>query len=212
MLFVKVLVYLRLFIIQYIRFDSINMSFRHTFCQHCDVTEATDEICQNCNDLCVECCIYSGDHPPYKCPSPQTCNFCAKSCEWCVYINHTIKNDPEKTYGGLLPDKCHHVGKTKAAQAKEELDQINKIIQGYRSKIDYLENEKKKLEVVIAGKQCADDTSRIMEAMLSAQENEKTRKKVTCSNCKREGHNKTTCLKRAKINEVEVDDGPFDSK
>ena len=67
---------------------------------------------------------------------------CAPSCEWCVYINHTVKSQPGKTYNGEVPDKCAHIGKTRLMQEKEELATVEKRIRETRSKLEAASHKK----------------------------------------------------------------------
>ena len=173
------------------------MSFRHTFCQSCDATESNKDICQSCNDLCFECCLYGGEHPPRKCPL-NGCKLCSPSCEWCVYKNHTEKREPGKTYNGELPDKCDHIGKTRVEQDKEKLVRVQKRIRDTEAQLEAQKQEKKQLEVAIARQECAENGEKIFAEMQKKQAIEESRKKVKCKLCGGEGHNKRTCSKRAK--------------
>lgn len=154
------------------------MTFRHTFCQSCDAKEEDgDGICQLCNDLCNNCCLYGGEHPPRNCPD-KTCDLCSPHCEWCVYKNHTEKQHPGKTYNGELPMKCHHVGKTRLEQTKEELLDKQKRIRDTEDSLKRLRDERDKLQLLV------DEQNGIVQ---------KKRKQVVCKSCGNEGHNRRTC-------------------
>lgn len=97
---------------------------------------------KGCDDLCIACCVYGGDHPRYKCPLFPPCPKCVDDCEGCVVYNHF----PEKTmYGGTKIYKCSHVtrGITRRQVLEEEVRRCRKR---YETARDEFDSAKKKLK------------------------------------------------------------------
>lgn len=162
--------------------------FRHTFCQSCEANENDgDDICQLCNDLCVNCCLYAGEHPIRNC-SDKTCNMCSPHCEWCVYMNHTVKTHPGKTYNGELPMKCDHIGKTRLEQNQEKVLCYKKNIEDTKKR---LRDQEKALDDLQKELGKTDGKNNVGEN--NDNDIKKIKRKTTCKSCGNEGHNSRTC-------------------